>query len=475
MTYKRCIIFLADGSRPDVFEKLCEEGKLPHCERLFKKTGRFASVTSVFPSTTGPAYLPYLTGCYPGTCNFPGIRWFDKKAYGEGRPLWRRFRSYVGLESFFMNSDLQLKTPTLFQLFEHPVNIFSSINRGSTFKANKTKMSRILYFYYAHLTDHWGLVDRAAYKKLLTALDEDPDFAFVVLPAIDEYAHLSDPWGEKTLEAYRTLDDALGELLDKLQKKNWLDETLISVVSDHGLSSTHSHFGVAHFLEEQGLKVFYYPKIFKWGFDVASMVSGNGMLHLYFKDLKASKDKAWSGRTCFEELRSQRRDLIELLRKQEAIDLMISQAKDGSVVIFNHKGFSRIFCKRGKISYQVEEGIDPLGFPQLPQEMTDRESLHLSFETSYPDVFAQALQIFRSPRSGDLILSAKPGWDLRKRFEQHEHRSTHGGFAREHMAVPFFINHPLPAGPARSVDVFPTILKLMNKEIPASIDGISLI
>ncbi len=343
------------------------------------------------------------------------------------------------------------------------------------FKANKTKMSRIMYFYYAHLTDHWGFIDKAASRKLLEALDEDLDFAFVVLPGIDEYAHLSDPWGEKTLGAYQFLDKALGDLSNKLKQKNWMDETLISVVSDHGLSSTHTHFGVASFLEEQGLKVFYYPQIFKWNFDAASMVSGNGMLHLYFRDLKISKNNGWVGRTYFEELKMQRGNLIELLRKQEAIDLMIAQSADGSVVIFNQKGFARITLKNEKIFYRLEEGSDPLGFENIPTEMTDRESLNLSFETKYPDVFAQVLQIFKSPRSGDLILSAKPGWDLRKRFEQHEHHSTHGGLEREHMAVPFFINHPVPAGPARSVDVFPTILKLMDKEIPEEIDGISLV
>src|SRR3989338_2500046 len=94
--YKRCIFFLADGSRPDAFENLMKKGDLPEFSATCEEKGGYKSITSVFPSTTGPAYLPYLTGCYPGTCDVPGIRWFDKDCYASGIPFVpsiNRFRS----------------------------------------------------------------------------------------------------------------------------------------------------------------------------------------------------------------------------------------------------------------------------------------------------------------------------------------------------------------------------------------------
>jgi len=469
--YSRCILILADGARPDVFEELLEKGELPHCKKLFKQQGRFAPATGVFPSTTGPAYLPYLTGCYPGTCNMPGIRWFDKKKYGEKKPRHQRYRSYVGFESFFMNHDIRLSTPTLFQFFKKPVNIFSAINRGTTFKANKSKHSRIWYWYYAHLTDRWNVVDEAATRKLLQVVEEDFDFAFVVYPGIDEFSHLSHPRSPNTLTAYRYLDKALGEVSDALQKKGILDETLIVVVSDHGLSQTHKHFGLASFLEERGIKTFYYPKIFKWNFDAASMVSGNGMLHLYFRNPQHTNGSdGWLGRTSFEELEKQRGELLQELLAEEAVDILLGQNRDGSVIAVSKRGKALIRLQEEKIHYQVLTQ-DPFGYPNLPTLMSSQESLELTAKTVYPDALMQALQIFRSERTGDWVISAAKGWDLRKRFEHPEHKSSHGGLLNEQILVPFYANAPISNKTVRSVDVFPTILQLLGKPIPKGIDG----
>ena len=51
--------------------------------------GRTRAIT-VFPSTTSVAYLPFLTGCTPGHCNIPSIRWLDRR--GLRRPLVARAR-----------------------------------------------------------------------------------------------------------------------------------------------------------------------------------------------------------------------------------------------------------------------------------------------------------------------------------------------------------------------------------------------
>lgn len=473
--YKRCIMILADGSRPDLFEELSVAGLLPHCDEIFKKAGKFSAATSVFPSTTGPAYLPFLTGNYPGTCNVPGIRWFDKKIYGEGKPKLKRYRSYVGFESFLLNNDIEIDTPTLFQFFDHPVNIFSATNKGSTFKANKTKMSRIWYWYYAHLTDRWGMVDRAATKKILQVIDEGFDFAFAVYPAIDEYSHFSHPHTDKTKSAYLYLDKSLGEIKNKLIQKNQWDDTLIVLVSDHGLSKTEQHFGVAAFLEERGLKTFYYPKIFKWNFEAASMVSGNGMLHLYFQDKEnLNGRKGWHGRTSFDKLEQHRGELLNDLLNHPGMDIMSGQNADGTIVALSKKGRAEIKVIDNKVHYKTI-GSDPFGYGKLPDEMSVQESLERTFESEYPDALVQLHQIFRSSRTGDIAISATKGWDLRRRFEHPEHKGTHGGLIKEHMLIPFYTNAALPTRPCRSVDVFPTVLKLMGKEIPSNIDGISLI
>ncbi|MDT8437282.1 MAG: alkaline phosphatase family protein, partial [Gemmatimonadota bacterium] len=83
----RATILLLDGARPDVLDHLRAAGDLPHLERHLLAGADCGAAVTAFPSTTGVAYLPFLTGCYPGTCDVPGIRWLDPRRY-DGR-WWR--------------------------------------------------------------------------------------------------------------------------------------------------------------------------------------------------------------------------------------------------------------------------------------------------------------------------------------------------------------------------------------------------
>ena len=67
------VVLMADGARPDTLRAALDAGTLPALERL-RAEGGLHTVSSVFPSVTGPAYTPFLTGLYPGTAGIPGIR-----------------------------------------------------------------------------------------------------------------------------------------------------------------------------------------------------------------------------------------------------------------------------------------------------------------------------------------------------------------------------------------------------------------
>lgn len=470
--FERCLVFLIDGARPDVLSEERARGNLPNLSRHFYESGTWETMTSVFPSTTGPAYLPFLTGCYPGTCNVPGIRWFDKDHYASKGWSFKSFRSYVGLETFLMNWDMAPGIQSAFEIFSNPFSFFNMVHRGIPKRNNRTRYSRIWYSYYAHLTDHWSFIDQAATRKLLSVLDRGLDFAFVVYPAIDEFAHRSHPHHERTRQAYRDFDGYFGEVIGALRQRGWLDSTLLMVVADHGLSKTDHHFDVGPYLEERGVKCFFYTQIFKRNFKAASMVSGNGMVNLYF-----SGDRGWKGRVPLEEL-SLNSLLIDELRLNPAVDLMMVTGADGKIHLINDRGQGWYTVKDGGFDYSWQHG-DPLGLSSADrgQNFLTRDQSHvLTFDSPFPDVFEQSRQIFISPRAGDIILSAKSGYDFRLRYEVPLHRGSHGSLCPEHMKIPFLCNVPINRRTAlRSVDVFPTILQLMGKEIPPTIDGRSLI
>jgi len=103
------------------------------------------------------------------------------------------------------------------------------------------------------------------------------------------------------------------------------------------------------------------------------------------------------------------------------------------------------------------------------------DALIHSFNTEYPDALLQIIQLLESPRTGDLVLSAGHGYDLRARHEKPEHRSSHGALFRDHMIVPFVINANLEKEFIRTVDIFPTILRCLNQPVPDNLDGVSLL
>ncbi len=447
-----------------------KKGNLPNLSRHLCERGTHQAMLTAFPSTTGPAYLPFLTGCFPGTCNVPGIRWFDRGHYAKKGWSFKSFRSYVGLETYLFNRDMSSQVKTAYEIFKKPVSILNNIHRGIPKGGNKTKHGRIWYIYYAHLTDHWSFVDDVVAKKTIAALDEDPDFVFLVFPSVDEYSHRSSVTHPRTLEAYRNIDAHVGRIVEKLKSKGMYDDTLMVLVSDHGLSDTHTHFDVGPYLESKGIKTFFYTQIFKRNFKAASMVSGNGMSHLYFKT-----DKGWAERATFEYL-SHTGILLDELRMRPEVDLVASLGADGSIHLQTEKGHSFFKVTQDGVDYHYNQS-DALGIFSggSSVSLTWEDTVQKTWDSHYPDVFKQLEQVFRSPRSGDVIVTAKSGFDLRERYEHPEHKASHGSLCPEHMFIPFLMNAPVSRDKNRSVDVFPTILSLMGKEIPNGLDGVSLV
>ena len=88
-----------------------------------------------------------------------------------------------------------------------------------------------------------------------------------------------------------------------------------------------------------------------------------------------------------------------------------------------------------------------------------------------PDAAFQLLDQFRAPRTGDLLVVGREGYDFRERFEIPEHRSGHGSMIRAHMHTPLWSNRKLGHVPLRTIDLFPTMLDWLGVAIPDSIDG----
>ncbi|MGQ0793218.1 MAG: alkaline phosphatase family protein [Deltaproteobacteria bacterium] len=464
--FKSCIFIMADGARADVLEELLSRGDLPNISKYIVERGSYARAVTVFPSTTGPAYTPYLMGKFPGRCNLPGIRWFDRQVYEQKLFSLYRSRSYIGIEGVLLNSDLSADSPTIFELIPNSASILNEVSRGISARGDKTKFSKFYLKLKSHFTENCDEVDAAAGRILLKSLGESIQFTCVVFLGIDTYSHLYHPFHGKALDSYRRIDRALGDVASALRRSGKLDETLFVLGSDHGLTQTHSHFDALDFMDKSGYRTFYYPYIFRnYAAATASvMVSGNAMAHVYVKN-----PAGWRRRNTYEELYPLAASLLD----RPEIDIIAAADETGGVRIKSLRGEASVWLDNGFVRYQ-KRGADPFGYADMPQKMTPEESLRLSFDTDYPDALVQLLQLFESPRTGDLVLSARRGFDLRARHENPEHCSSHGALFRDHMIVPLCMSAPIKRAPARTVDVFPTILALLGYSAPASMDGASL-
>jgi hypothetical protein len=468
MEYKSCIFIMADGARADVFEELLNSGRLPNIAKYVVEKGTHTRAVSVFPSTTGPAYAPFILGKFPGRCNLPGIRWFDRESYSSKLFSLRRFRSYVGIGTFLMNGDISRDTPTLFEIFPNSISILNELNRGVGFNGDKTKLLKVYYKMKSHFTNRTDEVDLAARRILIDSMGEEPQFAYVVFLSIDTYSHCNHPFHKKVIDSYLRIDETVGSLGRTLEKEGRLEETILIIASDHGLSLTHTHFDSVEFMNRFGYKTLHYPNIFRFyrNADAANMISGNAMTHIYVRSRKG-----WQQRSTFQELAG----LVESFVERPEVDLIAGIDDEGRV---------RIKSERGEaVSWLDEDGLlrydaisyDPFGYSSLPDRMSINEALKRTFNTEYPDGILQIIQLLESPRSGDLLVSARQGYDLRAKHEKPEHRSSHGSLASEHMHVPLAVNFKINREYPRTVDLYPTILHLMGQPIPERIDGISLV
>lgn len=451
LRFKRFIFILIDGAPHAIFKGLLENGDLPNIKKYVVDQGSLNKAVSVFPSTTGPAFIPFLMGLYPGTANIPGIRWLSKSNFHVPHRFKRPgICSYMGPDGLYFETDLPIGYPTLFNFFPSVSNIYNLLVRGCPPAKNRTRWIKPLVYTYAHFSHQWRFVNQIAARQLHKAAEAGDKFIMCLFPAVDTLSHLTHTQSSQVLQTYREIDTAIGNLVHILQKTNTLQDTLILITSDHGMTDTHTHIDIPQHLDDGGWRCLHYPKPWRQGAVSASMVSGNGMTHLYFKD--NSNGKGWGERTPFERLYQM--GVISSLVELEGLGLVAGQSETGDIIVQSRTGQGRISCYAQETNHKIPQnesttfksadslrfsyqftGTDPLGYGVYYKNLSSRETLHKTYDSPYPDGIVQLWQIFNSERTGDLVLSAESGYDLRARYEIPEHHATHGALIAEHLHI----------------------------------------
>jgi hypothetical protein len=406
----------------------------------------------------------------PGRCDIPSIRWMDRQRY-SGR-WWRdraAVRSYCGYQAPLLDHDLAPDIRTVFELVPQSLGLFTPVARGLPPERDPTRLARRLWGTLAHYAQWHQPSDDAVARHLLQAASGLARFVFAQFPAVDGYTHQRGPGAPAVRRALRRVDEVLGSLLAQLRAQGELERSLILVVSDHGSSVVHTHLDLAAWFADRGVPTLAHPVIWSGAPRAAVMVAGNGSAMVYARP-EERRDRRWSlGRLRQPEAFGGREDLVEALRREPAVGLLSAEEEDGSVRVASAEGEAELRRLGPGIAYRPLTG-DPLGIGR-PWVATEHAWLEATWDADYPDAAYQLLDQFRSSRTGDLIVVARPGYDLRGRWEIPEHRAGHGSLTREHMQTPVWSSEPLPPGPLRTVDLFPAVLGWLGVELPAVVDG----
>ena len=466
---RRCFLLLIDGLRPDVAEAELAAGRLPHLARLVASGGVGRAITA-FPSTTSVSYLPFLTGCTPGRCNIPSIRWLDRARY-DGR-WWRgrnAVRSYCGYQAGMLDGDIEPDVGTMFELVPESVGIFTMIARGLGPGKNPARVARQFWGFLAHYAEWHQPSDESVAGHLLAAAARPERFVFAQFPAVDGYTHQSDPRSPRVLRSLARVDQIIGKLVERLAARGDLEETLILVVSDHGASVVKEHLDLPEWFRAQGVRTLAHPIVWERDPSAAVMVAGNASAMVYARPGVPRAERWPLERLRRPETFGTGGDLIARLLTEPAVAIVAAERGDGSVAVADARGEATLARTDGLIHYSPTCG-DPLGVGG-GFSGTHRAWLAHSWNAALPDAAFQLLDQFRSHRTGDLVVVANEGYDFRRRFEIPEHRSGHGSLIKAHMHTPLWSNRPLGSVPLRTIDLFPTMLDWLGVTPPAGIDG----
>ena len=441
------IVLVADGLRPDVFDEAIGTGTLPELAALRDASGLHV-ITTVFPSVTGVAYIPLLTGMHPAHAGVPGLRWYDRRRRLPA--IFGHSRSYVGTQIRAINTDLSTDATTLYEQVDgSSLGAESVVTRGLS-KRNQLDRgwryaARVIHAHVAGDVARWAALEEELAGTLVSRIRrERPRFVFAAFTAGDKATHargVGDPGVRRSLEL---VDRVAGGIRRDAEADGRWTGMQLWVVSDHGHSPVTQHFDLADEVRKLGIRVRSHPWTLPDRSEIAVMVSGNSMAHVYLGlDSRTRRpwpdlDRYWAPR-------------LQPVLSHPAIDLIATMESPSRIAVRRGSARAEIVLSRRGTSYRPING-NPLGVGAF-EDLCESEVHERTLETAYPDGVAQLAQLLLAERSGDMVISAAPGWDLRRRYEPISHVSSHGALHGAHMLVPLVGNRRIAERPRRTVDL----------------------
>jgi hypothetical protein len=484
-------IFFVDGMDLQRTNELLAAGRLPNIRHRFVEQGvQVQHAISSLPSITYPNCSSTITGRFPGHHGILGNVWFDRSTLVG--------RDYTDYSTYLMVND-DLKVPTLYDLLKDrfTASIGHHTYRGVGLTLPNGELLVRSWIFGAYSAVDSGVVP--AMQEVADVANRTGRWPSVIMtyyPGVDEIGHRTGTASPAYAEALENIDRIVGAITAALDKAGPGQSTTYVLMADHGMAPG-SEAGESHVLRwlqrRRGLRMREQP-----------VTDSDYRKRLAIMDRYDSFGFVDAGREAVVHLRGSHGwgspvepgEVLEWLKKEPAVykrpAVQVALARGGPdrVCVFSEKGTAVLERKYegGAVQYRIAECTgDPLGYlgsPELAAFVNagwhgSREWLVATVHTRFPDFVPQAVEMFDSTRTGDIVLMAADGWLFSERGEH----AGHGSCLARDMHIPLFFSGPdLPKGAqidhGRLVDVMPTVLGLLGEadrlKAAGAIDGIDL-
>ncbi len=258
---KHIVLFLFDGTNPNVLYDMAARGEAPHTARLLASGTGFAhGAIAGLPTVTLANHTSIVTGRLPGHHGILHNAWFDRRSGAQvitnSSATWPTAMQHVtdGVES--IHSALHRHDPDAFT---------ASINEPCDLGADYSTFGRIRAGDVPPLPDPEGLphsterfvrpskdyrwsslIDHLGVEQATGIFDGDlhgdsyplPRFVFANFTLTDAAMHEGGPHSEIAAASVRDSDARMGEIIAAVERAGVVEDTAFVLVADHGMEES---------------------------------------------------------------------------------------------------------------------------------------------------------------------------------------------------------------------------------------------